>query len=210
MPETLFVGDPHFGHGNIIRLAKRKPFEDVEAMDVALIRNWNAMVNDDDTVYVLGDFALCKGNRTKPSTYFYALKGRKILIRGNHDRDKTFRLPWDEVYREGQRIVTIEGRLITLNHCSMQVWEGSHRGAWHLFAHSHGNCTPVGCSFDVGVDALATWRASVRESREFATRDDSIPFLRAEDFAPISFTDVKRRMEKIKATIVDHHGRNDR
>ena len=49
-----FIGDPHFGHANIIRLCGR-PFEDVESMDREMIRLWNARVRPEDTVWILGD-----------------------------------------------------------------------------------------------------------------------------------------------------------
>ncbi|HJQ13673.1 MAG TPA: hypothetical protein VJ830_02910, partial [Anaerolineales bacterium] len=41
---------------------------------------------------------------------------------------------------------------IVLCHYSMQVWDRSSHGSWHLFGHSHGKLTGVGMSFDVGVD----------------------------------------------------------
>ena len=54
---TWFTSDPHFGHANIIRFCDR-PFDDVQAMNDALVHRWNAVVQPEDTVYVLGDVAL--------------------------------------------------------------------------------------------------------------------------------------------------------
>ena len=50
-----FTADLHFGHENIIKFCSR-PFDSVEAMNKALINNWNQAVGYDDDVYVLGDF----------------------------------------------------------------------------------------------------------------------------------------------------------
>jgi len=46
---TWFTADLHFGHRNIIECCNR-PFADVDAMNCALIQNWNQVVSDDDTV----------------------------------------------------------------------------------------------------------------------------------------------------------------
>lgn len=83
MPKIFFTSDLHFGHKNIIRFDNR-PFSTVEEMDEALIRNWNAKVSDEDTVYVLGDISWY--NDAKTSEIINSLHGHKILIKGNHDR----------------------------------------------------------------------------------------------------------------------------
>lgn len=97
MSQTWFTADTHFGHVNIISYSAR-PFvkldgqPDVVAMDEALVRNWNEMVQPDDVVWHLGDFAL-RPNRLV-SGYAKRLNGVKHLVLGNHDRcSKT-------VYRE--------------------------------------------------------------------------------------------------------------
>lgn len=54
--KKYFTADLHFGHSNIIRLAKR-PFSDVEEMDKVLVRNWNSTVKQEDEIYIIGDFS---------------------------------------------------------------------------------------------------------------------------------------------------------
>ena len=56
---TWFTADLHFGHRNIIDYCNR-PFRDVDAMNESLIENWNESIAADDTVWVVGDFALGK------------------------------------------------------------------------------------------------------------------------------------------------------
>jgi hypothetical protein len=41
---------------------------------------------------------------------------------------------------------------IVLCHYSMQVWDLSNQGSWHLFGHSHGRRKGIGLSFDAGVN----------------------------------------------------------
>lgn len=55
-------------------------------MNEAIIKNWNNVVQDDDTIYVLGDFFMGQVEKIKP--IIYRLKGHIILIRGNHDNEK--------------------------------------------------------------------------------------------------------------------------
>ena len=82
----FFIADTHFGHANIVKYCGR-PFPNSDEMDETIIRNWNAVVSKDDTVYHLGDFSLVKKNRIPE--YIDALNGKIILIRGNHDRSRT-------------------------------------------------------------------------------------------------------------------------
>lgn len=77
-----FTSDHHFGHENIIRLCGR-PFDSVKEMNDAMVERWNNVVADEDTVYVVGDFALGKISETLQ--YVGKLNGKKILIVGNHD-----------------------------------------------------------------------------------------------------------------------------
>lgn len=78
-----FTSDTHFAHRNIIEYCGR-PFADVEAMDAAMIANWQAVVGPTDLVYHLGDFAF--GPVENIGRYLSQLPGRIVLIRGNHDR----------------------------------------------------------------------------------------------------------------------------
>lgn len=78
-----FISDTHFNHKNIIKYCNR-PFKDVDEMNKVLIENWNNTVTDFDTVFHLGDVALT--NESKMRNLIAKLKGKKILIRGNHDK----------------------------------------------------------------------------------------------------------------------------
>lgn len=79
---TFFTSDHHFFHKNIIKLCDR-PFKDLDEMHTALINNWNEVVHEDDTVYVVGDFSFGRANKTRE--ILKRLKGDKILVIGNHD-----------------------------------------------------------------------------------------------------------------------------
>ena len=87
MPErsrTWMIADTHFGHANIIRHGER-PFRTLGEMNAALVANWNETVGDGDTVYHLGDFSGPPMDR-RIEEIAEGLRGRIVLIAGNHDR----------------------------------------------------------------------------------------------------------------------------
>lgn len=77
-----FTSDLHFGHEAVIDYCKR-PFVDAYAMNRIIIHNYNECVKDDDTVYFLGDLTLRPHREVAP--LLAELKGKKVLVRGNHD-----------------------------------------------------------------------------------------------------------------------------
>lgn len=81
--KTFFIADTHFGHEAIIRYENR-PFANAKEQEEQLIKKWNETVDDEDTVYVLGDFGL-SDSKEETRRVCQSLKGKKILILGNHD-----------------------------------------------------------------------------------------------------------------------------
>jgi calcineurin-like phosphoesterase family protein len=145
---NVFVtADLHLGHDNIRRHCSR-PFGSVEEMDEVLIANWNGVVSRRDLVYVVGDFAW-----KNTSKYLSRLQGRKILIRGNHDRSSEDHVrDFAEVH--DLLVRRLDGRRVVFCHYCMNDWPGSVTGAWHLYGHSHGRTeeSPGSSRCDVGVD----------------------------------------------------------
>jgi calcineurin-like phosphoesterase family protein len=142
---TFFTADTHFNHANIIKYCNR-PFKDVTEMNEVMIKNWNAVVKSNDSVYHIGDFAFgdCKSILDR-------LNGKITMIVGSHDRD-VWACKW-RFQDIGKLIeIRIDSQLIVLCHYAMRVWSASHYNTWHLFGHSHGQLEPFGKSFDVGVD----------------------------------------------------------
>jgi len=85
-----FTADYHLGHANIIKYCNR-PFESLEKMNEAIIRNHNARVKKEDVVFHIGDFCFKNSGGGKEGEQFGAehyeskLNGKLIQIRGNHD-----------------------------------------------------------------------------------------------------------------------------
>lgn len=78
----FYTADLHFDYEPILANGNR-PFSSISEMNEQLIRNWNAVVSDGDTVYLIGD--ICGHGQPIPTQHLVRLNGKKHLIRGNHD-----------------------------------------------------------------------------------------------------------------------------
>ena len=84
------IADPHLNHFNIIRYCDR-PFKGVKDMQQYIIKSWNETVKEDtDIVYIVGDLWMGKDRVPTLEKILNQVKGRKILILGNHDVIKPF------------------------------------------------------------------------------------------------------------------------
>jgi len=166
---TFFTADQHFGHKNILRYCNR-PWDNINDHDLALVDLHNSCVKPDDLVYYLGDFALCAQGYIQGA--LQRLNGRKVLIRGNHDKPIKGHLTqyFEEIY--DYKKIVVEGQHIVLFHYPIANWHMKHYGAWHLHGHSHGNfpSSVPQQMVDVGVDM---W-----------------------DYKPVSFEQLKAHFDK--------------
>jgi len=180
-----FTADPHFCHGNIIVSCKR-PYGDVTEMNRDLIDRWNSMVTKRDEIYILGDFAY----RAKPqevNEILSKLKGRKYLIRGNHDfrylSSKQFdssAFEWVKDYH----LLKYEGGLkFILFHYPLLSWDGTFHGSIHLYGHVHNS-----------VDKKPEFAEKVRLLGPKAINVG----VDVNDFYPVSIKQILERVEKAK------------
>lgn len=133
---NYYISDLHLGQHNICILENR-PFGSTEEMDARIIENWNSRVEDEDTVYILGDFVWLSDEHWQP--YLTQLRGRKVLIRGNHDpesfSDETAAF-FDEIadYKE----IYDGERLVILCHYPMPFHKTDYKkNIWMLYGHVH-------------------------------------------------------------------------
>lgn len=133
--DTWIVSDTHFGHDNIIRYCNR-PLNHNDLM----LKNWNAVVDDDDVVLHLGDLVW---KRSLAENYVTPLRGRKHLIKGNHDNQK------DVWYEDlGFKIMPQKmffnwgGKIVLLTHrpeVEYSDWSINVHGHTHNHAHHDGD-----------------------------------------------------------------------
>ena len=113
--KRYYIADLHFDNFNIIRYCDR-PFATAEEMNETMIRRWNEVVEDGDMVYILGDLMLNRGKR--PERHLARLKGRLVLLRGNHDDTWLHKVDTSLWFEQvADRLEITDGdRLLTLNH----------------------------------------------------------------------------------------------
>ena len=167
----FFTADTHFDHDMIMRHANRpwanmiKDWNDreqvqkaLDAMNEELVGNWNAVVGNADTVFVIGDYAW-----SRHGYFLKACNGKKTLIVGSHDRINTDTLRgFVDFTREKE--IKVDGVTLVMHHTCLRLWEKGHYGAAHLFGHSHGRLTTFNMSFDVGVDSELASRVKVSKN----------------------------------------------
>lgn len=84
MSNIYVISDTHFNHKNIIYYCHgSRDFDTVEAMNEAIVENWNSVVSPDDIVYHLGDCFM--GKIETVEKYGSQLNGEIHAVPGNHD-----------------------------------------------------------------------------------------------------------------------------
>ncbi len=133
-----FTSDLHLGHSNVLKLCNR-PFETIEEMDEYIIDKWNKKVTNNDTVYMLGDIMF--RNKKPPEEYLSRLKGKKHLIRGNHDRSWMKKVDVDKYFLSNNNLDFIsDGKhRITMCHYPMMSWPHMSTDGYMIHGHIHGN-----------------------------------------------------------------------
>lgn len=81
-PRVYVISDLHLGHKKILDFSNEfRSGATVDEHDSWIIDQWNSVITERDTVYVLGDVAFSREALKK----CLLLRGNKKLITGNHD-----------------------------------------------------------------------------------------------------------------------------
>ncbi len=199
-----------------IRVRVNYSRDTIERMNTVIIDKINAVVGEDDTIWNLGDVIFAGKDPQRVYERLLHLRSRIrcrniVLLWGNHDKVLQFYRPdiaiteeqfytiFDDRFakeegRSGlQQIETvIQKQWFFLNHYSLAVWPGNHKGTWQLYGHSHGNYEdtrervfPNARSLDIGIDNRR--------------RMGHAPY------SPWSFKELSSYMAKKSGEWVDHH-----
>lgn len=144
MGKIYFTSDLHFGHSRGF-LYEPRGFSCIEDHDDAIVENWNNIVTDEDTVYVLGDLMLCGQDNSYGISRWNELKGNKFIVRGNHD--SAARL---ELYKQQPNTTLLEGYSTMIKYDKKSILLSHHptmtdnldrdsldNCLWNFFGHTH-------------------------------------------------------------------------
>lgn len=170
---VYFTSDLWLGRENILKIANR-PYESLEEMENDIIEKWNSIIKDDDTVYVLNNFAV------DPYTAARALKdlnGNIILMNPNSALTYAFtgdgnkdNIDLDELISSDGKIVCTSQTIIedasndvVICYWPMSEWNGKESGTLHIYGYSYpimkgkkGNMTDIAVE-----DEITTGRINV-------------------------------------------------
>lgn len=155
----FFTSDEHYGHRNIIEYVKR-PFQNAEIQTESLISEFNRKVSPNDHTWHLGDLIWQSLTEQEAYSILRRLNGTHSLIYGNHDKVIQRSEFLQSMFRDIHDLISLNvsnKQKLVLCHYAMRIWPNSHKGAWHLFGHSHGAVEGEGLSFDIGVDGIAQY-----------------------------------------------------
>ena len=137
-----FTSDLHFCHDRPFMFNPRG-FTNIKDHDEAIVKNWNAIVDDEDEVYILGDLMLI--DNEKGLSYVRQLKGKLHIILGNHDTAQRVTL-----YKSLSNVVEVvyasylryKDRDFYLSHYPTIVGDMDHprrskKIVYNLFGHTH-------------------------------------------------------------------------
>lgn len=200
------TSDPHYNHKNICRGESEwqesnkekstRDFATVKDMNQALVNGINDYVKKEDILFCLGDWSF--GGIESIGDFRSKINCEIIhLIYGNHDHhlEDPYKVVYQnlkskDLFESLQYVKTITVKLgdkkyqIFMSHYAHLVWDKSHKGALHLFGHSHTsiNHLAVGRSQDCGVDNAFL---KFGEYRPFNLATEIIPVLLSKPIAKV-------------------------
>lgn len=218
MTKLFFTADTHLGHGNIIKYSNR-PFltvadqkaleenggtwkgsfwkmtrEAIDMMNDTIINNINSIVGENDILWHMGDFAFAPKDSYARTceNYRRRIKCKNMnIIWGNHDEPHLIHHLFKETHKLHDIYVPNERFRIVLCHYAMAVWEGSHRGNWQLYGHSHMSAEP--------------WLNKVMPGRRSVDVGVDNANLLFGSYSPISLDELQKLFSKRDGFSIDHH-----
>jgi len=186
MSNIFLCSDHHLGHSNILTFknwdgSMLRVFENVDHMNETMVNNHNKVVNPDDRVYFLGDVAMSK----KYLPILNRMNGRKVLIKGNHDKESlnTYAQYFDDVRGSHQ----FDGMILT--HIPIHPQS---LGRWGTNVHGHLHSNKVLMKDPPKGDEYEVKPNGPEDSRYICVAMEQI------DYTPISLEELKAKIAKRK------------
>ena len=169
----FFISDTHFAHSNILTFLNQdgsnlRTFESVEHMDEHMVHCWNKTVSPNDKVYHLGDVRMSK----KHLPILTRLNGEKVLIKGNHDKEKLSE--YTKYFKDVRGSHQFDGLIMT--HIPIHI---TSLARWGLNVHGHTHSNSVMLEY-----------TQKKDPRYLCVSVEQI------DYTPISLEQVKQEAKK--------------
>ena len=131
-----FTSDLHLGHDRDFVWGARG-FENLEAMETAIVERFNSIATDNDDVYLLGDSML--GDLEHSFSILKQLNGKKHFIIGNHDTSNRIKkyaelTEFPILYAD---VIKYKKRQLYLSHYPTEVSNGPECQVINLYGHTH-------------------------------------------------------------------------
>lgn len=90
MNKTFLIADTHFDD-EMINIFENRPFKSTLEARNCIVKNWNSVVNNEDTVYLLGDVFAENSDESYIEDTLKSLNEKIVIIAGNHDNPELFK-----------------------------------------------------------------------------------------------------------------------
>ena len=134
LKDFFITSDTLFGRPQILQIANRLQFNNIEEMDKQLVKNWNKKIKKNDIVFHLGNFAWDPQTARK---ILKKLNGQIYFMIGSNDEALL------DVQHEFDNLSIIEDQLVEipqydsiLCHYPLEVWNGKDSGTIHFHGHT--------------------------------------------------------------------------
>lgn len=141
-----YISDIHFDDQKIFDKCSR-PFSGLEEYRNEIIKRWNAKVNENDIVYVLGDIA--EDSSVESISIFKKLNGKKHFIIGNHDLKLLDEIRNANIFEsiEFMDLIDDEGRKVCVCHYPVMDWMEFNRNGILVYGHVHNKTVKNGKAY---------------------------------------------------------------
>jgi calcineurin-like phosphoesterase family protein len=157
MSRIWLTSDTHFCHDKEF-VWQARGFNNVDEMNKTIVKNWNAAVGPEDTVYILGD-CMMGMDYSSGINYLSQLNGLKYIAYGNHDTDTRL-----EKYRQsglfmdvafGYRLKYVDCMFILTHYPQYVANMGEEKPLWNLHGHTHSKekFSDIFHAYNVALDA---------------------------------------------------------
>jgi len=161
-------------------------------MDEVLLKNWNATVQPQDTIYILGD--LLFRNAVPANEFLQQLNCKKHLLIGNHDKSWMNKADLSRYFESVERMMEISygSHKITLYHYPMMTWNGVTKHGYMIHGHIHNNTE-------------ADYFSLIRKLPNLLNAGVEI-----NNYKPVSFNDLLKNNIKFKGSGTIHNSSSDK